>query len=133
MRRACARIFLAAAVALLLLAGDARAQLISARFTIESVGDSTFVFRTGRVSWVRAGMQGIAVDPVSRDALVARFRVLSVGETRATAIITGQTTFVSTGHVALLEEPPRRFWRERYFWVGMVFGAITGALGALAM
>ncbi len=113
-------------------ASTAGAQQRTARFYVDSVTDSTLVFRLGKVEWLKPGSTGIAVDPRQRDALVARFRVISVGEERATALVTGQTTFVTMDHVALVDEPPRRFWRESTFWVGTVLGGVVGALSALA-
>lgn len=111
---------------------DAAAQKRTARFYVDSVTDSTLVFRLGGTSdWLRPGVSGIAVDPRQRDALVARFRVISVGEERAVALVTGQTTFVTVDHVALVDEPPRRFWRESTFWVGTLLGGVVGAVSAL--
>ena len=104
------------------------------RFVVDSVADSTFVFRVGpQAEWLRAGVTGVAVDPARRDALVARFRVVSVSETRATALVTGQTTFVTRDHVAVVEEPPQRFYRSGGFWGGTVLGAILGAAAALLL
>jgi hypothetical protein len=114
------------------LAAPAGAQVRTARFYVDSVTDSTIVFRLGRVDWLKPGTAGIAVDPRQRDALIARFRVVSVGEQRATALITGQTTFVTLDHVALVDEPPRRFWRESTFWIGTLLGGVVGGLSALA-
>ncbi|HEU4628691.1 MAG TPA: hypothetical protein VFS08_03070 [Gemmatimonadaceae bacterium] len=122
-----------AIVTALLAAAPAAAQTHTQRFLIDSVGDSTFVFRIGADDdWVRRGSSGIAVDPRRRDALVARFRVLSVGDRQATALVTGQTTFVTTDHVALLEEPPRSFFRQGAFWAGAFLGGVLGALAALS-
>lgn len=115
-----------------LLAAPAQAQLRTARFYVDSVTDSTLVFRLGRVEWLKPGSTGIAVDPRRRDALVARFRVISVGEERAVALVTGQTTFLTLDHVALVDEPPRRFWRESTFWIGTLLGGVVGGLSALA-
>ena len=112
------------------LASPAAAQTRTARFFVDSVTDSTIVFRLGPVDWLRAGSTGIAVDPRQRDALIARFRVVSVGEQRATALITGQTTFVTLDHVALVDEPKRRFWRESSFWVGTLLGGVVGGVAA---
>jgi len=104
------------------------------RFVVDSVGDSTFVFRVpATVGWLRAGHTGITVDPRQRDALVARFRVLNVGERRATALVTGQTAFITRDHIALVEEPPSRFFREGTFWAGSLLGAVLGAVGALLL
>ena len=114
------------------LAAPAQAQLRTARFYVDSVTDSTLVFRLGKVDWLKPGTAGIAVDPTRRDALVARFRVISVGEERAVALVTGQTTFVTLDHVALVDEPKRRFWRDSTFWVGTLLGGVVGAVSALA-
>jgi len=124
-----------AAIALLAgAAGGAEAQPRVHRFVVDSVTDSTFVFRFGpRAEWLRAGATGIAVDPTQRDALVARFRIVSVGEQRATALVTGQTTLVRRDHVALVEEPEPRFYRSGGFWGGTVLGAIIGATAALLL
>lgn len=119
------------AAALAAPAARAEAQLRTARFYVDSVTDSTLVFRLGRVDWLRPGTTGIAVDPRQRDALVARFRVISVGEERAVALVTGQTTFITVDHVALVDEPPRRFWRESTFWVGTLLGGVVGGLASL--
>lgn len=114
------------AALLLLPAHAAGAQQESARFYVDSVGDSTFVFRVGNARWLRTGNNGIAVDPGRRDARVARFVVLRVADGRATALVTGQTTFVTTDHVAVVEMPRRRFWQERRFWAGLVIGGVFG-------
>jgi hypothetical protein len=123
------------ALALLLAAAaPAAAQPRVHRFVVDSVADSTFVFRVGpRADWLRAGSTGVAVDPARRDALVARFRVVSVSETRATALVTGQTTFVTREHVAVVEEPETRFYRSGGFWGGTLLGAIVGAAATLLL
>ena len=115
-------------------AGAAEAQPRVHRFLVDSVTDSTFVFRLGpRAEWLRAGATGIAVDPTQRDALVARFRIVSVGEELATALVTGQTMLVRRDHVALVEEPEPRFYRSGGFWGGTVLGIVIGATGALLL
>jgi hypothetical protein len=122
-----------AVAAALLVGAPAAAQSTAHRFLVDSVGDSTFVFHVGaRDGWVHPGSNGVAVDPARRDALVARFRVLSVRDRVATALVTGQTTFVTTDHVALLEEPPRRFFRQGLFWAGALLGGVIGAVAALS-
>lgn len=119
--------------ALLLPPAPAAAQAHARRFMVDSVGDSTFVFHVGaNDGWVRAGASGVAVDPRRRDALVARFRVLRVDDRVATALVTGQTTFLTTDHVALLEEPPRKFFRQGVFWAGAFLGGVLGAIAALS-
>ncbi|MHB1224297.1 MAG: hypothetical protein ACYC2G_09685, partial [Gemmatimonadaceae bacterium] len=110
----------------------AQAQQRAARFYVDSVADSTFVFRVGEAEWIRRGQSGIAVDPGQRDALVARFRIVDVSRDRATALITGQTTFLTGQHVALVERPRRPFWRRGLFWTGSVVGAALGLAAGLA-
>ena len=97
------------------------------RFEITRANDTSFTFAVGRETWVAPRQKGIAVDPRQRDALVARFEVTRVGGGEATAIITGQTTRVSTEHVAMLEQPPPRWYRRTAFWVGAVLGLLVGA------
>jgi uncharacterized membrane protein YoaK (UPF0700 family) len=79
---------------------------------------------------VRAGAAGTAIDPRRRDELVARFRVLGVREGSATALVTGQTTAITTDHVATMEEPRRPWYRHRTFWSGLILGAALGLTGA---
>lgn len=104
----------------------AGAQESAYRFEITAVGDSTFTFPLGRNRWLHPGLQGIAVDPMRRDALVARFRVLRVTPSDATALITGQTTRLTTEHVALIERPRRPWYRSAAFWVGTLLGGAVG-------
>ncbi len=113
-------------------ATPAAAQQRTARFFVDSVADSTFVFRVGDVRWIRPGQTGIAVDPRQRDALVARFRVVDVTRDRATALITGQTTFITGDHVVLVEEPRRPFWRRDMFWKGSAVGLLLGIVAGLS-
>lgn len=110
----------------------AHAQQRLTRFFVDSVADSTFSFRTGDARWVRAGQTGIAVDPRERDALVARFRVVEVVGNRATALITGQTTFLTGEHAALMEQPETPFWRRRSFWSGSAVGVLLGLVAGLS-
>lgn len=104
------------------------AQESAVRFEISTVADSTFEFPSGRYAWVAPGIRGIAVDPRRRDALVARFQVLKVVDGVATALITGETTHVTTLHVALLEEPQPRFYKRSLFWSGAGLGVLVGFL-----
>ena len=103
-------------------------QQSAVRFEIAQAGDSTFSFAVGRNDWIARGRRGIAVDPRRRDALVARFVVVGVDSGRATALVTGQTTRVTTDHVALLIRPPVRWFRQEHFWAGAVTGALAGLL-----
>lgn len=106
----------------------ARAQESAYRFEITQVGDSTFVFHLGSASWVRRGMHGVAVDPRRRDVLVARFTVLGVSADSATALVTGQTTRVTTDQVALLSRPTAPWWKRGEFWSGILIGGLLGAV-----
>ena len=110
------------------------AQQVSARFEIASVGDSTFTFAIGPQRWVEQRTRGIVVDPARRDALVARFRILSVSEGVVTALVTGQTAAVTTQHfVVMTPPPPPPLLKRPTFWGGAAVGAVLGVLlgGAL--
>jgi hypothetical protein len=72
------------------------------------------------------------VDPRRRDALIARFRVESVREGSATAVITGQTTAIIPEHVAVLDEPRRSGYRSPAFWIGILIGGALGFIGGMA-
>ena len=114
-------------VALLAIAPTAvRAQETAVRFPITQVGDTTFSFRLGEHVWVRQGMRGIVVDPRQQDVLVARFRIASVANGSATAVVTGQTTSVATSHSVLLEVPTKPWYRQQSFWLGTALGAVIG-------
>ena len=115
-------------VALSVAARVGEAQEATVRFPIVRVDDSTFVFPTGDHRWVAAGQRGIAVDGRRQDALVARFLVMRVVGTEATALVAGQTTVLTPDHVALLVRPPDPWYRERGFWTGLVLGAFFGAI-----
>jgi hypothetical protein len=124
------RRLLVVALALLLtaLARPAHAQLKGVRFEVTTVGDTTVSFQAGTEHWLRPGIEGIAVDPMKRDVLVARLRVLRVekgGE--VTAVVTGQTTAVTTEHVVLIQERRLAWYRRRTFWGGFLVGAALGA------
>ena len=111
----------------------AAAQQITARFEIATVGDSTFTFAIGPQAWVAKRTRGIVVDPAKRDALVARFRILSVTEGVVTALVTGQTTEVTTQHfVVMTPPPPPRWYKRAALWTGAAAGGAVGMLlGAL--
>lgn len=105
----------------------------ASRFDLRPVSDTTLRFAPAEVRWVREGLEGIAVDPAQGDALVARFRILEVNADSATALVTGQTTRLAAGHVALLLPPAQRPWRERAFWWGAAAASSTFALLALVV
>ena len=127
------RLLALAVVLIVVSASDASAvgaQESAYRFSIARAGDSTFTFPVARNDWVKKGMRGIAVDPTRRDALVARFRVMHVDRDSAVALITGQTTRVTTDFVALLERPSKPWYRQATFWIGGVLGAIVGVVAS---
>lgn len=105
-----------------------QAQFRGVRFEVTSVGDTTITFHSGDMRWVRGGERGIAVDPRRHDALVARLRVVRVEKGTATAMVTGQTTALSTDHIVIMEEPKRPWYKARSFWGGLVAGATLGAV-----
>lgn len=128
-----ARVGAAAMVVLLALVAAPRAAAAqssehSVRLSIVEVGDSTFSFDATNLRWIKPGERGMAVDPRRRDALVARFDVLRVEKGRATALITGATTELTTDHVVVLEVPPSPWYRSTLFWSGTAAGALFGAL-----
>lgn len=108
---------------LIALPATAHAQIGSARFDIDSVGDSTVTFSVGNARWVHAGQTGLAVEPRNHDELIARLRVLQVRDRTATALITGQTGRVTAGQVALMRRPAPPFYTVGLFWVGAAVGA----------
>jgi hypothetical protein len=126
MKRLCLAVTLAAALSL-----PVEGQVGGVRFEITRVGDTTIAFPRGRARWVKPGMIGIAVDPRRRDALVAQFRVVAVDSGVASAVLTGTTTRLETEHIAILQPPPRPWFRSPLFWaslvVGFALGVMTGA------
>jgi len=130
-----ARVTCMAAFAVLALASApvrARAQETAYRFEIAVVGDSTVTLSTEKHEWVRQGQKGIAVDPMRHDALVARFVIMSVDPVakRAIAIVTGQTTRLTTDHVALIDRPKKAWYAQPTLWIGAAVGAVIGAVAA---
>lgn len=100
------------------------------RFAISHAGDSTFTFPVSRNDWVKRGMRGIAVDPARHDALIARFVVMHVERDSAVALVTGQTTRMTTDFVALLERPEKAWYLRPTLWFGGVVGAIIGIVAS---
>lgn len=111
-----------------MLPAAARAQQGAYRFEITAVGDSTISFRVADAPWVKPGLKGIAVDPARRDELIARFSVLRVEGTLATAVVTGQTGKMSTSYMALLSPPHKRWYQEPAVWISAGAGIILGAV-----
>lgn len=101
------------------------------RFEIDSVTDSTAIFRVQEARWLRRGMTGYAVDPRQRDALVARVKIMASDTTTAIAQVTSQVSLVKRDHVLLILAPERPWWRRRTFWVGLGTGLVIGGGTAL--
>jgi hypothetical protein len=117
------------AFAMLLIASTvSRAQQGAYRFEITAVGDSTIAFRVPDASWMKPGLKGIAVDPTRHDALIARFTVLRVEGQLATAVITGQTSKVSTAYVALVEPTGKHWYQQPAVWIAGGVGIVAGIL-----
>lgn len=110
----------------------ARAQQVAVRFEITEASDSTFTFGVGPQRWVSQRSRGIVVDPAKRDALVARFRILNIRDGVVTALVTGQTSQVTTQHFVVMDPPPPPPWHKRSaVWTGTAIGAVLGfVLGA---
>lgn len=106
----------------------ASAQSVPMRFEVTAVSDSTITIGVEDAAWIRAGAEGIVVDPQRRDALVASIRVLRVAPTEVTALVTGQTTRVAAGHIAILRRPPTPWYARGSFWGGVVLGVVIGAI-----
>ena len=102
------------------------------RFTIVAVTDSTVTLIAPRERWMRRGAYGIAVDPRQRDALVGRLRVLSRAGDSTIALVTGQTTRMSTDYVAIFRRPATPTIRQRVFWGGLFTGLAAG-VGAVLL
>lgn len=102
------------------------------RFEIDSVSDSTATFRVHEAKWVRRGMSSYVVDPLQRDALVARLRIIARDSLSATAVVTSQVSRVKTDHFLLVPKPTVPWWRSREFWAGSILGLTLGA-GSVAV
>jgi hypothetical protein len=106
---------------------SARGQDRDVRFAITAVGDTTITFNAGRMTWVVRSPRAIVVDPRRRDELVARIKVLTVSSKGdATAVVTGQTGRITTDHFVIAQEPPTRWYKNVYLWMGAALGLVTG-------
>lgn len=99
----------------------------AARFEIDSVTDSTVIFRTREARWVRRGHVAYAVDPMQRDALIAQLRIVSRDSLSATAVVTAQASGLRVSHALLVVQPPTPWWKRGLFWSGTGVGAALGA------
>ena len=111
-----------------LVTGTARIPRDAARFEIESVDDSTALFRPFEASWIRPGMTVYAVDPAQRDALVAQLRVVRADSGRFRAVVVSQVTRVKTEHFLLAVRPGVPWYRRRMFWTGALTGGAVGVI-----
>lgn len=102
------------------------------RFEIDSVTDSTAIFRTREARWVRRGSIAYAVDPLQRDAIIAQLRIVMRDSVRAVGLVTSQVSGLKPTHVLLVLHPDAPWWRRREFWSGAGVGAAVGA-GAAAL
>jgi hypothetical protein len=103
------------------------------RFLIVAVGDSTVSMLAPRYRWMRPGLYGIAVDPGRRDVLVARLRIMARVADTAVAVVTGQTTPMSTDYVAIFRRPSTPVLRQRSFWGGLAAGFGAGIAAVLTV
>ncbi len=101
------------------------------RFEIDSVTDSTAIFRTREARWVRRGAVVYAVDPMQRDAIIAQLRIVTRYSVRAVGLVTSQVSGLKTTHVLLVLHPDAPWWRRGVFWSGAGVGAALGAGAAV--
>jgi hypothetical protein len=103
------------------------------RFVITAVDDSTVSMLAPNDGWLRRGTYGIAVDPRHRDALVARLYVQARTADTVVALVTGQTTRLSTDYVAIFRRPETPVLRRSTFWGGVLAGVALGAGAVLVL
>jgi hypothetical protein len=104
----------------------------AARFSIAATTDSTVTFRPVEVRWLKPGMQGHAVDPKERDALIARLTIQRVDTSGIVAAIDGRVAQVATTHVVLMVKPGTAWWKDLRFWSGTGAGVVAGVIAASA-
>lgn len=102
------------------------------RFEIDSVTDSTAIFRPREAQWIRRGDIVFAVDPMQRDAVIAQLRVVDRDSVRAVALVTAQVSSVKPTHALLVVRQQPSWWRRGLFWSGAGIGAAIGA-GTVAL
>lgn len=98
----------------------------ASRFVVASSTDSTVTFRPVEARWLRIGMRGYVVDPLQRDALIARLTIKHVDTSGTVAVIDGGVSPVVLTHVVLVERPATAWWHDKRFWFGAGAGALTG-------
>lgn len=102
------------------------------RFEIDTVTDSTAIFRIREARWIRRDDVVFAVDPMQRDAVIAQLRIVTRDSVRAVALVTAQVSNVKPTHALLVLHRERSWWRRGAFWSGAGLGAALGA-GAVAL
>jgi hypothetical protein len=95
------------------------------RFAITAMTDSTVRFEAADAPWLRPGMTGYAIDPSSRDALVARLSLMGTGGQGYKALITGLRRPVDSTHVVVFLKPSVPWWRTKQYWGGLLTGAVA--------
>ena len=98
----------------------------ASRFVVASSTDSTVTFRPIEARWLKRGMRGYVVDPLQRDALIARLTIQRIDTGGVTAVIDGGVSPVVPTHVVLVEQPASAWWHDRRFWAGVGGGALAG-------
>src|SRR6185503_11646843 len=91
----------------------------AARFEISAQNDTAVIFRKMEARWLRNGLQGYAVDPTNRDAIVARLTLIQVDSLEARALITGQVRQVTPKDMILVLRRHRPWWRDLRFLIGL--------------
>lgn len=104
----------------------------ASRFVVASSTDSTVTFRPVEAHWLKIGMRGYVVDPLQRDALIARLTIKRVDTSGTVAVIDGGVSPVVLTHVVLVERPTMAWWRDKRFWFGAGAGVLTGVIATSA-
>jgi uncharacterized membrane protein YoaK (UPF0700 family) len=53
---------------------------------------------------------------------------VDAGHKLALAVVTGQTTRLTTSHVALIDRPPKNWYAQPTLWIGAVVGVVIGVI-----
>lgn len=102
----------------------------ASRFVVASSTDSTVTFRPVEARWLKRGMRGYVVDPLQRDALIARLTIQRVDTAGAVAVIDGGVSPVVISNVVLVERPQPAWWQDKRFWIGAGTG-VGASLGVV--